>query len=206
MLDGAARVDDLIERAVSDGQSAIGITDHGNMYGVLEFYQTARRAGINPIIGTEAYMAYESRFERPQRRGAKVDDSGGDTEAGRKLYYHMTLLCENNTGYRNLIKLSSQAFLEGYYYQPRMDWELLDRHHEGIIATTGCLGGHVLQALLRNDYDEAKRTAARLQEIFGRDNMFIELQDHGIADQRRTMADLIKIAREIDAPLLATND
>ena len=122
MLDGAARVDDLIERAVSDGQAAIGITDHGNMYGVLEFYQTARSAGINPIIGTEAYIAYESRFERPQRRGAKVDDSGGDTEAGRKLYYHITLLCENNTGYRNLIKLSSQAFLEGYYYQPRMDW------------------------------------------------------------------------------------
>ena len=205
MLDGAARVDELIERAVSDGQPAIGITDHGNMYGVLEFYQTCRSAGINPIIGTEAYMAYESRFERPQRRG-QIDDSGGDTEAGRKLYYHLTLLCENNTGYRNLIKLSSQAFLEGYYYQPRMDWELLERHHEGIIATTGCLGGHVLQALMRNDYDEAKRTAARLQEIFGRDNLFVELQDHGIADQRRTMGDLIKIAREIDAPLLATND
>ncbi|MGA1637819.1 MAG: DNA polymerase III subunit alpha, partial [Ilumatobacteraceae bacterium] len=205
MLDGAARIDELINRAVEDGQPAIGITDHGNMYGVLDFYQACRGAGITPIIGTEAYMAYESRLERPQRRG-QIDDSGGDTEAGRKLYYHLTLLCENNTGYRNLIKLSSLAFLEGYYYQPRMDWELLDRHHEGIIATTGCLGGHVLQALLRNDYDEAKRTAARLQEIFGRDNLFVELQDHGIADQRRTMSDLIKIAREIDAPLLATND
>ena len=205
MLDGAARVDDLIERAVADRQPAIGITDHGNMYGVLEFYQACRSAGINPIIGTEAYMAYESRFERPQRRGS-IDDSGGDTEAGRKLYYHLTLLCENNTGYRNLIKLSSLAFLEGYYYQPRMDWELLDRHHEGLIATTGCLGGHVLQALLRNDYAEAKRTAARLQEIFGRDNLFVELQDHGLAEQKRTMADLIKIAREINAPLLATND
>ncbi len=205
MLDGAARVDELVERAAADGQQALGITDHGNMYGVLEFYQTCRRAGINPIIGTEAYMAYESRFERPARRG-RIDDSGGDTEAGRKLYYHLTLLSENNTGYRNLIKLASLAFLEGYYYQPRMDWELLERHHAGLIATTGCLGGHVLQALLRDDYDEAKRTAARLQEIFGRDNLFVELQDHGIVDQRRTMADLIKIAREIDAPLLATND
>ncbi|MEY3615418.1 MAG: polymerase alpha subunit, partial [Actinomycetota bacterium] len=205
MLDGAARVDELVERAISDGQPAIGITDHGNMYGVLEFYQACHRGGINPIIGTEAYMAYESRTERPQRRG-KFDDSGGDTEAGRKLYYHLTLLCENNTGYRNLIKLSSLAFLEGYYYQPRMDWELLERHHEGMIATTGCLGGHVLQALMRNNYDEAKRTAARLQEIFGRDNLFVELQDHGLADQRRTMTDLIKIAREINAPLLATND
>ncbi|MFM8908774.1 MAG: DNA polymerase III subunit alpha, partial [Actinomycetota bacterium] len=205
MLDGAARIDELIERAVSDGQPAIGITDHGNMYGVLDFYEACRSGGLNPIIGTEAYMAYESRFERPQRRG-KLDDSGGDTEAGRKLYYHLTLLSENNTGYRNLIKLSSLAFLEGYYYQPRMDWELLARHHEGLIATTGCLGGHVLQALLRGNYDEAKQTAARLQEIFGRDNLFVELQDHGLAEQRRTMADLIKIAREINAPLLATND
>ena len=205
MLDGAARIDELVERAVSDGQPAIGITDHGNMYGVLDFYEACRSGGITPIIGTEAYMAYESRFERPQRRG-KLDDSGGDTEAGRKLYYHLTLLCENNTGYRNLIKLSSLAFLEGYYYQPRMDWEILERHHDGLIATTGCLGGHVLPALLRDNYAEAKQTAARLQEIFGRDNLFVELQDHGLAEQRRTMADLIKIAREIDAPLLATND
>lgn len=205
MLDGAARIDELVQRAADDGQPALGITDHGNMYGVLDFYQACRAAGVSPIIGTEAYMAYESRRERPQRRG-RLDDSGGDTEAGRKLYYHLTLLSENNTGYRNLIKLASLAFLEGYYYQPRMDWELLERHHDGLIATTGCLGGHVLQALMRNDYDEAKRTAARLQEIFGRDNLFVELQDHGLVDQRRTMSDLIKIAREIDAPLLATND
>ncbi|NDG77521.1 MAG: PHP domain-containing protein, partial [Acidimicrobiia bacterium] len=205
MLDGAARIDDIIQRVLDDGQPAIGITDHGNMYGVLDFYEACRSAGINPIIGTEAYMAYESRFERPQRRG-RLDDSGGDTEAGRKLYYHLTLLSENNTGYRNLIKLASLAFLEGYYYQPRMDWELLERHHEGLIATTGCLGGHVLQALLRNDYDEAKRTAARLQDIFGRDNLFVELQDHGLAQQKSTMSDLIRLAREIDAPLLATND
>ena len=205
MLDGAARVDDLIERAVSDGQSAIGITDHGNMYGVLEFYQTARRAGINPIIGTEAYMAYETRFERPSRRG-QVDDSGGDTEGGRKLYYHLTLLAESNIGYKNLIKLSSLAFLEGYYYQPRMDWELLEKYHEGLIATTGCLGGHVLQALLKDDYKDAKIKAARLQEIFGKDNLFVEIQDHGLAAQTKTNPQLLQIAQEIGAPVIATND
>ena len=114
MLDGAARVGDLVEAAVADGQTALGITDHGNMYGVLDFYAACRKAGINPIIGTEAYMAAESRHERPVRRG-KVDDTGGDTGGGEKLYYHLTLLAESNEGYRNLLKLSSAAYLEGYY-------------------------------------------------------------------------------------------
>ncbi|MGH9132750.1 MAG: PHP domain-containing protein, partial [Ilumatobacteraceae bacterium] len=132
MLDGAARLDEMVAKAVADGQPAIGITDHGNMYGTLEFYKECRRQGIKPIIGTEAYMAHDHRSERPARRG-RIDDSGGDTEGGRKLYYHLTLLAENETGYRNLIQLSSQAFLEGYYYKPRMDWELLERHHEGLI-------------------------------------------------------------------------
>jgi len=205
MLDGAARIGDLVDKAVQDGQPAVGITDHGNMYGVLDFYRACRERNVTPIIGTEAYMAYESRTERPARRG-RVDDSGGDTEAGRKLYYHMTLLCENDVGYRNLIKLSSLAFLEGYYYQPRMDWELLERHHEGLIATTGCLGGHVLQSLMKGNDADALRAAARLQDIFGKDNLFVELQDHGLVEQRRTMAGLIDIARKIGAPLLATND
>ncbi|MFM1751529.1 MAG: polymerase subunit alpha, partial [Actinomycetota bacterium] len=205
MLDGAAKLDELVAKAVSDGQPALGMTDHGNMYGVLEFYKECRAQGVKPIIGTEAYLAYETRFERPNRRG-QVDDSGGDTEGGRKLYYHLTLLAENNTGYRNLIKLASLAFLEGYYYQPRMDWELLERHHEGLIATTGCLGGHVLQALMKGDYKDAKTKAARLQEIFGRDNLFVEIQDHGLADQHRTNPQLLQIAREIGAPVLATND
>ncbi|MGA0064843.1 MAG: DNA polymerase III subunit alpha [Ilumatobacteraceae bacterium] len=205
MLDGAARIGELVDKAVNDGQPAVGITDHGNMYGVLDFYRACRERDITPIIGTEAYMAYESRTERPARRG-RVDDTGGDTEAGRKLYYHMTLLCESDVGYRNLIKLSSLAFLEGYYYQPRMDWELLERHHEGLIATTGCLGGHVLQSLMRGEEADALRAAARLQDIFGKDNLFVELQDHGLVEQRRTMAGLVDIARKIGAPLLATND
>jgi DNA polymerase-3 subunit alpha len=204
MLDGAARIGDLVAAAVADGQPALGITDHGNMYGVLDFYKACRDQGITPIIGTEAYMALESRHERPVRRG-KVDDTGGDAEGG-KLYYHLTLLSETVGGYRNLLKLSSAAYLEGYYYKPRLDWELLERHHEGLIATTGCLGGVVLQALLAGDALEAERRAARLQDIFGRDNLFVELQDHGIADQHRTNPQLIEIARRLNAPLLATND
>ena len=205
MLDGAAKLDELVAKAVADGQPALGMTDHGNMYGVLDFYRECRDQGIKPIIGTEAYMASESRFERPPRRG-RLDDSGGDVEGGGKLYYHLTLLAENDTGYRNLIKLSSLAFLEGYYYQPRMDWELLARHSDGLIATTGCLGGHVLQHLLKDDFDGALAKAGRLQEIFGRDNLFVELQDHGLTSQIRTNPQLVEIARTLGAPLLATND
>jgi DNA polymerase-3 subunit alpha len=205
MLDGAARVGDLVAAAVADGQPALGITDHGNMYGVLDFYKACRDQGIVPIIGTESYMAGESRHERPVRRG-RMDDTGGDVEGGQKLYYHLTLLAETVEGYRNLMQLSSAAYLEGYYYKPRVDWELLERHHTGLIATTGCLGGVVLQALLSGDVAEAERRAARLQDIFGRGNLFVELQDHGIADQHRTNPQLIEIARRIDAPLLATND
>jgi DNA polymerase-3 subunit alpha len=205
MLDGAARLDELVVKAAADGQPALGITDHGNMYGVLDFYRECRQRGIKPIIGTEAYMAHESRGERPTRRG-RIDDSGGDVGGGKKLYYHLTLLAENNTGYRNLLQLSSLAFLEGYYYKPRMDWELLDRHSDGLIATTGCLGGHVLQHLVRDDEEGARAAAGRLQDIFGRDNLFVELQDHGLAAQKRTNPKLLDIARSIGAPLLATND
>ncbi len=205
MLDGAARLDDLVAKAVADGQPALGITDHGNMYGTLEFYKECQKQGVKPVIGTEAYMAHDHRSERPTRRG-RQDDSGGDTEGGNKLYYHLTLLAENNTGYSNLIQLSSRAFLEGYYYKPRLDWELLERYSEGVIATTGCLGGHVLQSLLRGDTEGAVQKAARLQDIFGKDNLFVELQDHGIPAQRQTNPQLIDVARRIGAPLIATND
>jgi DNA polymerase-3 subunit alpha len=141
MLDGAARIDEVVAAAAADGQPAIGITDHGNMYGVLDFYRAARAA---------------------VRRG-RVDDTGGDGGEGEKLYYHLTLLAETNPGYKNLLKLSSAAYLEGYYYKPRVDWELLERHHEGVIATTGCLGGVVLQALLRDDVPLATKLTARLR-------------------------------------------
>ena len=205
MLDGAARLDELVAKAVQDGQPALGITDHGNMYGALEFYKECNEQGVKPVIGTEAYMAYDSRLERPARRG-RVDDSGGDTEGGRKLYYHLTLLAETDQGYRNLIQLASLAFLEGYYYKPRMDWELLERYHHGLIATTGCLGGHVLQSLLNGDEKGAFQKAGRLQEIFGKDNLFVEVQDHGLASQRDTNPKLIEIARRLGAPIIATND
>lgn len=205
MLDGAARIGDLVDAAARDEQTSLGITDHGNMYGILDFYRACRDRGVKPILGTEAYMAHDTRFERPSRRG-RVDDSGGETDGGRKLMYHLTLLAESNSGYQNLIQVASRAFLEGYYYKPRVDWEVLADHAEGLIATTGCLGGHVLQALLRDDFDDARNKAGRLQEIFGRDNLFIELQDQGIPEQHRTNPQLERIASDLGAPLLATND
>ena len=205
MLDGASRLDELVAKAVQDGQPAIGMTDHGNMYGTLDFYKECNRQGIKPIIGTEAYMAHEHRSERPSRRG-RVDDSGGETEGGKKLYYHLTLLAENNDGYKNLIQLASLAFMEGYYYKPRMDWELLEKYSDGLIATSGCLGGHVLQSLLNGDDKGALGKAGRLQDIFGRDNFFIEIQDHGLQAQKETNPKLLEIAKKIKAPLLATND
>ncbi|MGH9118416.1 MAG: DNA polymerase III subunit alpha [Acidimicrobiales bacterium] len=205
MLDGAARIGEVVAKAAGDGQPAIGITDHGNLYGVLDFYKECRANGVKPIIGLEAYQAHDSRFERPPRRG-RLDDSGGEGDGGRKLYYHLTLLAENDTGYRNLIQLASRAFLDGYWYKPRLDWDLLEEHSDGLIATTGCLGGHVAQALIRGDFDDALKKAGRLQDIFGRGNLFVELQDHGLPEQARTTPQLLDIAGQLGAPLLATND
>ncbi len=196
MLDGAARVEELVLAATADGQGALGITDHGNMYGVIEFYETCRKHGVTPVIGLEAYMAANSRFDRPPRRG-KMDDTGGDTEGGQKLYHHLTLLATNNAGYDNLRQLSSRAFLEGYYYKPRLDWELLEEHASGLIATSGCLGGVVLQALLQDDYRKGLELAGRLQTIFGPENFFIELQDHALPEQIRTNPQLLQIARDL---------
>ena len=205
MLDGAARVDELVEAAAADGQPALGITDHGNMYGIVPFYKACHAGGVKPILGIEAYMAHEDRRERPARRG-RVDDSGGETDTGHKLYYHLTVLAENEAGYRNLIQIASRAFLEGYYYRPKVDWEVLADHSEGLLSSTGCLGSHVCQALLRDDFDSALMYAGRLRDIFGRASTFVELQDHGIAAQARIMPQLLEIARRVDIPLLATND
>ncbi len=206
MLDGAARIDDVVTAAVRDGQPAMGITDHGNMYGVLDFYRKCNDAGVKPIIGSELYMAYEQRTERLKTRGSKVDDSGSEVEGGLKEYYHLTTLVENQTGYKNLIQLSSRAFMEGYYRKPKIDWEILEEHKEGLIVTTGCLGGHVLQAMMRQGFDAACEKAGRLLDIFGRDHLFVEIQDHGIEDQRRTNPDLLRLAKRLKLPLLATND
>jgi DNA polymerase-3 subunit alpha len=205
MLDGASRLDELVAKVAADGMPAIGITDHGNMYGILDFYRTCKEHGVNPVIGSELYQADESRFERPSRRG-KVDDSGGSTDGGKKLYYHLTAWAENNTGYKNLIQLASRAFMEGYYYKPRVDWDVLSDHSEGVMVGTGCLGGHVLQSLLIGDERAALEKAARLQDIFGKDNLFVELQDHGIPAQKETNPKLIEIAKRIGAPLVVTYD
>ncbi|MEI8002272.1 MAG: DNA polymerase III subunit alpha [Actinomycetes bacterium] len=192
MLDGAARIKDVVAKAAADGQPAMGITDHGNMYGVLDFYAAAREADIKPVLGMEAYFVDTSRFERPKRSEHEI--------------YHLTLLALNGDGYRNLIKVSSSAYLDGFFYKPRADFELLERHHEGLVATSGCLGSAVCQRLLRDDYDGARQTAARFQEVMGRDNFFIEMQDHGLPEQHRVNVDLLRIARDLGAPLLATND
>src|SRR4051812_39524726 len=205
MLDGAARVTAVIAAAGADGPPALGITDPGNTGGVLDFYKEAKAHDVVPVIGTELYMAAESRHERPARRGGKVD-LDGDSAGHEKANYHLTVLAETTQGYRNLMKLSSAAYLEGFYGKPRADWELLEKYHEGVIATTGCLGGVVLQAMLRGDQEGATVLASRLQDIFGRDNLFVEIQDHGIPDQHKTNPMLMELARRINAPLLATND
>jgi DNA polymerase-3 subunit alpha len=192
MLDGAARIPDVIATAVRDGQPAVGITDHGNMYGVLDFYKAARDAGIKPIIGMEGYFVTTSRRDRPRRDEHEI--------------FHLTLLAENDAGYRNLIKLASYAYLEGFFYKPRLDFELLERHREGLIATSGCLGSAVCQRLLADDQAGARELAGRFQDVLGRDQFFIELQDHGLVDQHRVNTHLLQISRELGAPLLATND
>ncbi len=205
LLDGASKVDELVSTAIQDGQSAIGITDHGVCYGLLQFYKECNEQGIKPILGIEAYMARNSVDERPKPK-TKVDDGGGETEKGEKLFHHLTVLAESTAGYHNILKLSSEAFMRGFYRKPRVDWDILERHAEGLIVTTGCLGGVVLQELLHERTDEALAAAGRLQDIFGKDSLFVELQDHGIPEQIRTNPQLIEIAKKIGAPLLATND
>ena len=192
MLDGASRVSDVVAAAVADGQPAVGITDHGNMYGVLPMYEAARDAGITPVLGMEGYFVATSRFERPKRADHEM--------------YHLTLLAETTQGYKNLMKVSSQAYLDGFYYKPRTDWELLELHHEGIIASSGCLGGLVCQKILEGDDAGAEAAAVRFQEIYGRDSFFIEIQDHGLDEDSIVTPKLLQIAARIGAPLLATND
>ncbi|MGQ0804093.1 MAG: DNA polymerase III subunit alpha [Actinomycetota bacterium] len=192
MLDGAARIDDVVATAAADGQPAVGITDHGNMYGILDFYRAAREAGIKPVIGIEAYQIEGSRFDRPRRADHEI--------------FHLTLLAETNEGYRNLIKVASHAYLDGFFYKPRVDFDLLEQYGAGLMGTSGCLGGLVSQQLLRGDYDGARDSAARFQSVLGRDSFFIELQDHGLPEQGQVNPQLVRMARELNAPLLATND
>jgi DNA polymerase-3 subunit alpha len=203
MLDGAARVGDLVTEVARQEMPAIAMTDHGNVFGAFDFYKQATKAGVKPIIGIEAYVAPESRFDKKRVQWA---DGGEDDVSGGGAYTHMTILAENNVGLANLYKLSSLASLEGYYYKPRMDRELISRHADGLIATTGCPGGEIQTRLRMGNYKEALRAASDYRDIFGANNFFLELMDHQIEIETRVKDDLLKLAKELKLPLLATND
>ncbi len=192
LLDGACRIHDLIERTKALGQSAVAITDHGVMYGAVDFYKAAKKAGIKPIIGCEVYVAARTRRDKQH---------GIDNE-----HAHLVLLCENEIGYQNLIRLVSDAFTEGFYGKPRVDHELLQKHHDGLIALSACLAGEIPRALLRSDYETARRTAAEYAAMFGEDHFYIELQDHGLEEQKRLNPQLLRLANELNLPLVCTND
>jgi len=203
MLDGAARVGDLVKEVARQEMPAIAMTDHGNVFGAFEFYKQATKVGVKPIIGIEAYVAPESRHDKKR---IQWGDGGEDDVSGGGAYTHMTILAENNQGLANLFRLSSLASLEGYYYKPRMDRELLSKYADGLIATTGCPGGEIQTRLRMGKYKEAMRAASDYRDIFGRDNFFLELMDHDIEIENRVKADLMKLGKELKLPLLATND
>ena len=193
LLDGSSKIGELVAQAKELGMDSLAITDHGVMYGVVDFYRAAKAAGIRPIIGCEIYVTTGSRFEK---EGANSEDR----------YYHLVLLAENNTGYSNLIKLVSMGFVDGFYYKPRVDYELLERYHEGIIALSACLAGEIPKNLIRGMYEEACQVARRLEGIFGKGNFFLELQDHGIPEQRLVNPQLVRMSQELGIELVATND
>lgn len=192
LLDGACRISGLVSAAKKMGQNALAITDHGVMYGVIDFYRACKKEGIKPVIGCEVYVAPKTRFDK--------------TFEFDKEYYHMVLLCENNKGYENLIKLVSKGFTEGFYNKPRIDDDLLKEYHEGLICLSACLAGEIPQKLLKGDYIAAKEKALYYRELFGENNFFLELQNHGIEEQHRTNPDIIKISQETGIPLVVTND
>jgi len=193
LLDGLTKLDEMINYAKEQGSPAVAITDHGTMYGAIEFYQKAKKAGIKPIIGVETYLAPNSRFDKNTR------------EDGRA--YHLLLLAKNNTGYKNLMKLVSHAHIDGFYYKPRIDWEILQKHHEGVIACTACLGGEIPRLISADKLNEAKKRIREYNELFGQNNFYLEIQDHPELDgQAKVNKQLIELSRELNIPLVATND
>ena len=203
MLDGAAKISELVAEVARQEMPAIAMTDHGNVFGAFEFHKSAKAAGVKPIIGIEAYVAPESRFDK---RRVKWAEGGQDDVSGGGAYTHMTLLAENNQGLSNLFKLSSLASLEGFYYKPRVDRELLSKYSKGIIATTGCAGGEIQTRLRMGAYKEAIKAASEYRDIFGPENFYLEIMDHSIEIEQRAFADLIKLGKELNLPQLATND
>ena len=193
LLDGSCKIKELAARAKELGMDSMAITDHGVMYGVIDFYRAAREVGIKPIIGCEVYVAPGSRFDR-------------ENTNGEDRYYHLVLLAENDTGYHNLMKIVSKGFVDGFYYKPRVDYEVLETYHEGVIALSACLAGEVQRYLARGMYEEACRSARHYEEIFGKGNFFLELQDHGIPTQKTVNQGLMRMSRELSMDLVATND
>lgn len=193
LLDGSSKIKDIIDQAKELGMDSLAITDHGVMYGVIDFYKAAKEAGIKPILGCEVYVAPGSRF----------DKKPGTNES---RYYHLVLLAENEIGYKNLVKIVSRGFTEGYYYKPRVDLEVLEEFHEGIIALSACLAGEISRALVKDEYERAKEAALRYDKIFGHGNFFLELQDHGYSDQKKINPSLVRLSKELDIKLVATND
>ncbi len=193
LLDGSNKIKEYVSRVKELGMDSAAITDHGVMYGVIDFYRAAKEAGINPVIGCEVYVAPNSRFDK-------------ETTGGEDRYYHLVLLAENNTGYANLMKIVSKGFTEGYYYRPRVDMEVLNRYHEGLIALSACLAGEVQRNIVKNLPEEARKAARRYEDCFGKGNYFLELQDHGLPQQRLVNTELLKMSKELDIPLVATND
>ncbi|HEY2880267.1 DNA polymerase III subunit alpha [Nocardioides sp.] len=204
MLDGAARLDDLFRRTSELGMSSIAMTDHGNVFGAYDFYSKATAAGIKPIIGMEAYLTPNT--SRYEKKRVRWNDGGEDDVSGSGAYTHMTLLAESTAGMHNLFRLSSRASMEGYYYQPRADRELLSEYAAGLIGTTGCPGGEVQTWLRIGDYAKARASAAEFQDILGKDNYFIELMDHDLAVEKRVRDGLLQLSRELSIPVIATND
>ncbi len=192
LLDGACRIERLLDRAQEMGHKAVAITDHGNMYGVIDFYKAAKKRGIKPIIGCEVYVAKRTRFD-------KVHEFDSENR-------HLVLLCENETGYRNLTAMVSLGWTEGFYNRPRIDFQLMEQYHEGLIALSACVSGEIPRALLRGDYQGAKEAALRYREIFGSENFFLELQDHGLSDEHYVNPSIIKLSQETGIPLVVTND
>lgn len=193
LLDGSGKIPELIQRAKELGQTALAVTDHGVMYGVIDFYKAAKAAGIKPILGCEIYVTPGSRFDR-------------DNKKGEARYYHLILLAENNEGYENLTKIVSRGFVDGFYYKPRVDFETLREFSKGIIASSACLAGEVARNLAVNRYEDAREAALRYRDIFGEENFFLELQDHGLSIQKAVNQQLIRLSRETGIPLIATND
>lgn len=206
MLDGAARIAPMVQEAARLEMPAIAVTDHGNTFAAFEFYKTAKDAGVKPIIGIEAYVTPGThRADKARVRWGTPEQSDDDV-SGSGAYTHMTLLSETTEGMHNLFRLSSRASMEGYYFKPRMDRELLQTYSKGLIATTGCPSGEVQTRLRLGQYDAARAAAAEFQDIFGRENYFAEIMDHGLSIERRVMSDLLKIAKDLDIPLVGTND